>query len=87
MASKLPKSTLNLKQFLLRQEVLKLYRDIFRTIRKVSDERTRMEMKEWARTDFRNNKHHTDETTIKSMLYYGRKSLKDLQKSLALSDS
>lgn len=44
-------------------------------------------MKEWARTDFRNNKHHTDETTIKSMLYYGRKSLKDLQKSLALSDS
>ncbi|XP_046977862.1 LYR motif-containing protein 2 [Vanessa cardui] len=87
MASKLPKATLNLKQFLLRQEVLKLYRDIFRTIRKVADENTRLELKEWARSDFKNNKHHSDETTIKSMLYYGRKSLKDLQKSLALSDS
>ncbi|XP_047530995.1 LYR motif-containing protein 2 [Vanessa atalanta] len=87
MASKLPKATLNLKQFLLRQEVLKLYRDIFRTIRKVSDENTRLELKEWARSDFKNNKHHNDETTIKSLLYYGRKSLKDLQKSLALSDS
>ncbi|KPJ16111.1 LYR motif-containing protein 2 [Papilio machaon] len=87
MTSKLPKTTLNLKQFLLRQEVLKLYRDIFRTLRKISDENTRSELKEWARSDFRNNKHHTDETAIKSMLYYGRKSLKDLERSLALSKS
>ncbi|XP_052741176.1 LYR motif-containing protein 2 [Bicyclus anynana] len=87
MASKLPKQTLSLKQFLLRQEVLKLYRDIIRTLRKVPDESTRLELKEWARTDFRNNKHHSDETTIKSMLHYGRKSLDDLRKSLALSDS
>ncbi|CAH2269006.1 LYR motif-containing protein 2 [Pararge aegeria] len=87
MASKLPKKTLSLKQFLLRQEVLKLYRDIIRTVKKVPDESTRLELKEWARTDFRNNKHHNDETTIKSMLHYGRKSLEDLRKSLALSDS
>ncbi|XP_034829003.1 LYR motif-containing protein 2 [Maniola hyperantus] len=87
MASKLPKQTLNLKQFLLRQEVLKLYREVFRTIKKVPDESTRLELKEWARTDFRNNKHHSDEAAIKSMLHYGRKSLEDLKKSLALSDS
>ncbi|XP_045769339.1 LYR motif-containing protein 2 [Maniola jurtina] len=87
MASKLTKKTLNLKQFLLRQEVLKLYREVFRTINKVPDESTRLELKEWARADFRNNKHHSDETAIKSMLHYGRKSLEDLKKSLALSDS
>ncbi|XP_072932901.1 LYR motif-containing protein 2 [Epargyreus clarus] len=87
MSSKLPKATLNLKQFLLRQEVLKLYRDIFRTLRKVPDETTRAELREWARADFRNNKDHVDETTIKSMLYYGRKSLRDLQRSLALSEN
>ncbi|XP_059057580.1 LYR motif-containing protein 2 [Achroia grisella] len=85
--SKLPKTTLNLKQFMIRQEVIKLYRDIFRTIKLVSDENTRQELKEWARADFRNNMHHTDESTIKARLYYGQKSLKDLQHSLALSRS
>ncbi|KAL0830799.1 hypothetical protein ABMA28_002917 [Loxostege sticticalis] len=87
MASKLPKTALSLKQFLMRQEVLKLYREIFRTIRLVPDETTRIELKEWARADFRNNMHHKDETAIKAMLYYGKKSLKDLQSSLALSKS
>ncbi|XP_045499119.1 LYR motif-containing protein 2 [Colias croceus] len=87
MASKLPKNAMGLKQFLLRQEVLKLYRDIFRTLRKVPDKSTRDELRDWAKTDFKNNKHHTDETVIKSMLHYGRKSLKDLQRSLALSES
>ncbi|XP_026748749.1 LYR motif-containing protein 2 [Galleria mellonella] len=85
--SKLSKTTLSLKQFMLRQEVLKLYRDIFRTLRLVTDDTTRNELKEWARADFRNNMHHTDETTIKARLYYGKKSLKDLQHSLALSRS
>ncbi|CAH4033937.1 LYR motif-containing protein 2 [Pieris brassicae] len=87
MASKLPKSALNLKQFLLRQEVLKLYREIFRTLRKIPDASTCQELKEWARTDFKSNKHYTDETSIKSLLHYGKKSLKDLQRSLALSES
>ncbi|XP_063362717.1 LYR motif-containing protein 2 [Cydia amplana] len=87
MSSKLPKAALSLKQFMLRQEVLKLYKDIFRTLRYVADESTRQELREWARTDFRNNKHLTDEATIKSMLFYGKKSLQDLEKSLALSRS
>ncbi|XP_041980048.1 LYR motif-containing protein 2 [Aricia agestis] len=87
MATKLPKTALSLKQFMIRQEVLKLYREIFRTIRKVPDKTTQQELKEWARSDFKNNKHNTDEHAIKSMLHIGKKSLKDLQKSLALSES
>ncbi|KAF9422548.1 hypothetical protein HW555_001752 [Spodoptera exigua] len=87
MSSKLPKTALSLKQFLLRQEVLKLYRQIFRTIRQVPDETTRADLKEWARADFRNNMHHKDETTIKAMLHHGQKSLSNLQKSLSLSKS
>lgn len=71
----------------MRQEVLKLYRDIFKTLRKVPDEKTRLELRDWARVDFKNNKHHTDESVIKSMLHYGKKSLKDLQRTLALSES
>lgn len=67
--------------------MLKLYRDIFKTIRKVTDKSTKLELTEWARADFKNNKHHKDEVVIKSMLHHGRKSLKDLQKSLSLSDS
>ncbi|RVE47438.1 hypothetical protein evm_007849 [Chilo suppressalis] len=83
--SKIPGTALTLKQFMLRQEVLKLYREILRTIRQVPDKNTRKELIEWTRTDFQNNKHHTDEATIKTMLYYGKKSLKDFQNSVALS--
>ncbi|XP_049872636.1 LYR motif-containing protein 2 [Pectinophora gossypiella] len=85
MSSKLPKQALSLKQFMLRQEVLKLYRDIFRTLRLVPDEKDRQDLKVWAKTDFRNNMHQTDEHRIKMMLLHGRKSLESLQKTLYLS--
>ncbi|CAG9135743.1 unnamed protein product [Plutella xylostella] len=85
MATKIPKTALSLKQFLVRQEVLKLYREILRSIKRVPDEKTRLELREWARTDFKKNKDTTDETAIKAFIYYGRKSLKDLQRSLAIS--
>lgn len=67
--------------------MLKLYREIFRSTKHISDETTKRELRDWARADFRNNMHHTDETAIKSLLHYGNKSLKDLQHSLALSKS
>ncbi|XP_055706022.1 LYR motif-containing protein 2 [Phlebotomus papatasi] len=76
---------LTLKQFMLRQEVLRLYRDIFRTIRRVPQPENRLELQEWARRDFRSNRHHTDETSIKMMLQYGRRCLTELQNSLDLS--
>lgn len=74
-------------QFMLRQEVLKLYREIFRITKYVPDKTTQSELRDWARTDFRNNMYHEDETTIKALLHHGKKSLKDLQHSLALSKS
>lgn len=74
-----------MQQFLLRQEVLKLYRDIFRTIRKVPDDSSRKELKEWTRSDFRNNLHHTEEITIKMLLNHGKRSLSELRTSLELS--
>lgn len=70
---------------MLRQEVLKLYRDIFRTIRKVPEELSRKELREWTRSDFRNNIHHTEEITIKMLINHGKRSLSELKTSLELS--
>ncbi|XP_062715669.1 LYR motif-containing protein 2-like [Aedes albopictus] len=83
--SKLPKSALSLKQFMLRQEVLKLYRTIFRTIRQVPDEASREELRQWARADFRANRHQTEELAIKMLMQTANRSLKELQTSLGLS--
>lgn len=83
--SKLPKQALTLKQFMLRQEVLKLYRDIFRCIRQVPDESNRQELRSWARHDFRTNQKQTDDIAIKMLIQYGRKTLNELETSLNLS--
>ncbi|CAD7088305.1 unnamed protein product [Hermetia illucens] len=85
--SRIPKQALSLKQFMLRQEVLKLYREIFRCIRQVPDAATRAELKSWARHDFRANQHQSDESAIKILIGHGRKSLTELRNSLALSGS
>ncbi|ETN63029.1 LYR motif-containing protein 2 [Anopheles darlingi] len=82
--SKIP-AALNLKQFMLRQEVLKLYRTIFRTIRQVPDAGTRQELREWARSDFRLNRGQTDELAIKMLMQHANRTLKELQTSLELS--
>lgn len=50
---------------MLRQQVLKLYRSFLRAIRDVPDEESKKELLEWARSDFKNNKHHTDEVSAK----------------------
>lgn len=70
---------------MLRQEVLKLYRDIFRSIRLVPDANGRNDLKNWARADFRNNMHQTEELAIKMLLQQGRRSLAELRTNLALS--
>ena len=49
---------------MVRSEVLKLYRDILRTVRKIPDEYYREEMARWARRDFKTNKHLTDEVHV-----------------------
>lgn len=70
---------------MLRQEVLKLYREIFRTIRRVPDKASQSDLKEWARSDFRNNMHHSEELAIKMLMQHGRRSLTELKTSLSLS--
>lgn len=71
---------------MLRQEVLKLYRDIFRTIRKVPNKNDQEYLKDWARHDFHQNRNKTDETDIKILMQHGRRSLTELKTSLNLSD-
>ncbi len=46
---------------MLRGQVLSLYRDIMRSLRRIPDEEYRAELQKWARDDFRKNMHHTDE--------------------------
>lgn len=70
---------------MLRQQVLSLYRRILRSIRQVPDKRHQSDLREWARTDFKNNAHHKDEITIKMMITYGERSLKQLETTLALA--
>lgn len=70
---------------MLRQEVLKLYRDIFRSIKLVPEESSRTDLKQWTRSDFRANAHHTDELSIKMLLQHGQRSLNELKTSLELS--
>jgi ribonuclease I len=79
------KFALNLKQFMLRQEVLKLYRNLHRTISKVPDEVSRKELRLWLREDFKKNKSQTEELQIKMSMQIGLRSLKELQTSLELS--
>ncbi|XP_023703669.1 LYR motif-containing protein 2 isoform X1 [Cryptotermes secundus] len=72
-------------KFMLRQQVLKLYRSFLRAIRDVPDEESRKELLEWARSDFKNNKHHTDEYAIKMLISHGERQLKQLQQNVAFS--
>jgi bacillopeptidase F (M6 metalloprotease family) len=83
--SKTIKSALNLKQFMLRQDVLKLYRNLHRTISKVPDENSRKELRVWLREDFKKNKNQTEEIQIKMSMQVGMRSLKELQNTLELS--
>jgi len=53
---------------MVRQQVLKLYRSLLRAIRGIPDEGNKNEVLQWVRTDFKNNKHHTDEVSKTVML-------------------
>lgn len=48
-------------QFLQRQKVLGLYRNMLRTIRKVPEEADRKYLKDWAREEFKRNKEATEQ--------------------------
>uniref|UniRef100_A0A3Q3A377 LYR motif-containing protein 2 n=1 Tax=Kryptolebias marmoratus TaxID=37003 RepID=A0A3Q3A377_KRYMA len=54
--SRLPSATLSLKQYLQRQKVLAIYRNMLRTIRQVPAEEDRKYLTDWAREEFKRNK-------------------------------
>ncbi|XP_059476732.1 LYR motif-containing protein 2 [Neocloeon triangulifer] len=87
MAGRIPSKTLSLKQFMTRQQVLKLYRDILKAIQRIPDDRNRNELKDWARSDFKQHKNQTDEHKIKALIFHGERSLKELNQSLDLSNN
>lgn len=74
-----------LRQFLIRAEVLKLYRQILRTLKNVQDSGQKKELLEWARHDFRSNAKLTDEAAIKMMITYGKRTLKEVGSAINLS--
>ncbi|XP_030578223.1 LYR motif-containing protein 2 [Archocentrus centrarchus] len=85
--SRLPSAALSLKQFLQRQKVLGIYRNMLRTIRQVPDEADRKYLRNWAREEFQTNKNATDEDAIRMMITQATNHLEVLQKSLALARS
>ncbi|XP_053192484.1 LYR motif-containing protein 2 [Scomber japonicus] len=85
--SRLPAAALTLKQFLQRQRVLGIYRNMLRTIRKVPDETDRKYLRDWARDEFKRNKTATDQDAIRMMITQANNHLEELQTSLALAGS
>ena len=60
-----------LLQFVLRSEVLRLYRDMLRVVKRGPSVEQQAELRQWIRTDFDNNKHHTDEVTFHGVVLGG----------------
>ncbi|GAB6027174.1 LYR motif-containing protein 2 [Chamberlinius hualienensis] len=81
----LPSGVLSLKRFILRREVITLYRDLLRIAKQISDQNQQKQVKEWVKADFKANKHHQDEETIKYLLAHGRQFLKQLQTTITLT--
>ncbi|XP_008285475.1 LYR motif-containing protein 2 [Stegastes partitus] len=85
--SRLPTAALSLKQFLQRQKVLGIYRNMLKTIRQVPDETDRKYLRDWARDEFKRNKNATEQDAIRMMITQANNHLEELQKSLALARS
>ncbi|XP_027005225.1 LYR motif-containing protein 2 [Tachysurus fulvidraco] len=83
--SRFPASALNLKQFLQRQKVLGLYRNMLRTIRKVPDEADRKYLKDWTREEFKRNKDAADQDAVRMMITQANNHLEELKRSLSLA--
>ena len=81
-------STLTLKQFMLRQQVIRLYRDFFRTTAKLEDAGQKEEIRTLIRADFRVNQSldtGLDEDKVKALLFHGEKMLRELKQNVDLS--
>ncbi|XP_046384674.1 LYR motif-containing protein 2 [Ischnura elegans] len=78
-------ANMSLKQFMMRKQVLDLYRNILRTIREVPGDSNKKELKDWVRADFRSNIHVNDENAVKALLQHGNSFLEELRRSLSMT--
>ncbi|XP_076814615.1 LYR motif-containing protein 2-like [Clavelina lepadiformis] len=85
MASRIPTAVPSLKQFLKRQEVLGLYRDIIRAINNFDNKSDKNYFLAWTREEFKKYKYETDGDVINFQIARARKTLKDLSVSMNLS--
>ena len=75
---------LSLSDFLLRQRVLSLWRDIVRELNKIPKESsTREEVKNFAREEFERNKDVTDTTKIRYLVSTGRTQFDEMSRGFA----
>ncbi|ELU00289.1 hypothetical protein CAPTEDRAFT_184234 [Capitella teleta] len=82
---KIPSQSLSLKQFMLRGQVLQLYRDFFRCLKQLPSKADRNDMTQWVKDDFKSNKNMQDEEAIKMMITRGKIQLRELRKMANLS--
>ncbi|XP_040275379.1 LYR motif-containing protein 2 [Bufo bufo] len=87
MSLRIPPAALSLKQFLVRQQVLGLYRRILRAVRHIPDPADRSYMRDWARGEFKRNKTASDEITIRMMITQGERQVQTMEQSLQLAKS
>ncbi|NP_001165156.1 LYR motif-containing protein 2 [Xenopus laevis] len=87
MGSRLPPAALTLKQFLVRQQVLGLYRRIVRAVRQIPGAADRQYLQDWARDEFRRNKGASEEIAIRMMISHGQRQLQELERALQLAKS
>eukprot|EP00094_Tigriopus_californicus_P005924 TCALIF_05708-PA protein Name:"Similar to lyrm2 LYR motif-containing protein 2 (Xenopus tropicalis)" AED:0.54 eAED:0.54 QI:0/0/0/0.33/1/1/3/0/90 len=75
--------------FMLRQEVLKLYRSFLRTAYQLPDHKQRSDVVDWVRSDFKANRgiDPQNDEQIKSLLYNGQKMLQELRQSMDLASA
>ncbi|KAJ6574802.1 hypothetical protein B0H19DRAFT_1125818 [Mycena capillaripes] len=69
---------LTLRHFILKQQVLNLYRYAIRSSRAIHDPLTRKETIMWIRAEFERNRHLTDLAVIEDKLKMGRREIRQV---------
>lgn len=82
---KLPGNILDFKQFLLRKQVLALYRESLRIVREEKSLDNQKQLKDWIRYEFESRKGLTDPDVIKMHLSKGRMSLKEIAAAVRMA--
>lgn len=69
------KNVLSFHEFMRRKEVLSLYKDFIKEVRKIGRDQLRSELELQIRFDFKHNKDMKDNSVVKSLLADGRREL------------